>query len=264
MSKEKKQEEKKNVRPKKSDNFARNFLLTLLGFFIIVVFISKYEEKTMMNLPVQDEQSNEKSEQNTNNYVPSLGEDIMSFAPDEMATEEVVASSIANSVKIKEEKKEIDTEHQSPYEQELDKEEKTKQQSLLDQQKNNDNFTNKINSYRLFLQNANKLIAKFNKGESSANELIIFNSIQHPSKVDAVVTLINEYNDFLAKTDSSSGDVVQNNFYQKILNKFVKIRKISEYEKAKKQLEEKISDILPIFVDYVYSQELLDNFIVNK
>lgn len=263
MSKEKKQEEKKRVKPKKSDNFVRNFLLTLFGFFIIVIFISKYEEKTVMNLPAKDEQSNEESGQNTNNYVPSLGEDIMSFAPDEMATEAMVASS-ADNVKIKEEKKEADTEHQSPYEQELDKEEKTKQQSLLDQQKSNDNFSNKINSYRLFLQNANKLVAKFYKGESSANELIIFNSIAHPLKVDAVVTLINEYNNFLAKTDSSSGDVVQNNFYQKILNRFVKIRKISEYEKAKKQLEEKISDILPIFVDYVYSQELLDNFVVNK
>lgn len=263
MSKEKKQEEKKNVKPKKSDNFARNFLLTLFGFFIIVVFISKYEEKKVMNLPSRDEQSDEKSEQDVNNYVPSLGEDIMSFAPDEMATEEMLASS-ADSVKIKEEKVKTDTEHQSPYEQELDKEEKTKQQSLIDQQKSNDNFTNKINSYRLFLQNANKLVAKFHKGESSANELIIFNSIQHPSKVDVVVNLINEYNDFLVKVDSSNGDVLQNNFYQKILNKFVKIRKISEYEKTKKQLEEKISDILPIFVDYVYSQELLDNFVVSK
>lgn len=263
MSKEKKQEEKKNVRPRKSDNFARNFLLTLLGFFIIVVFISKYEEKKEMSLPSKDEQGNEKSEQDANNYVPNLGEDIMSFAPDEMATEEVVTSS-ADSVKIKEEKTKTDTEHQSPYEQELDKEEKAKQQSLIDQQKSNDNFINKINSYRLFLQNANKLVAKFHKGESTANELIIFNSIQHPLKVDAVVTLINEYNDFLLKTNHSSGDVVQNDFYQKILNKFVKIRKISEYEKTKKQLEEKISDILPIFVDYVYSQELLDNFVVSK
>ncbi len=263
MSEEKKQEEKKKIKPKKSDNFARNFLLTFLGFFIVVVFISKYEDKKIMNLPTKDEQNNQMSEQDRNNYVPSLGEDIMSFSPDEMVTEEMVIAS-GNSTKINEEKKKTDAELQSPYEQELDKEEKIKQQSLIDQQKSNDNFINKINSYRLFLQNANKLVEKFYKGESSANELIIFNSMQHPAQVDAILIFINEYNDSLGKTDSSNGDVIQNNFYQKILNKFIKIRKISEYEKAKKQLEEKISDILPIFVDYVYSQELLDNFVVNK
>lgn len=263
MSEEKKHEEKKKIKPKKSDNFARNFLLTFLGFVIIVLLISQYAEKKTITLPPQEVKDGTKSEQNVNDYVPSLGEDIMSFAPDEMAVEGAVISS-SNNTKISEDTKKTDTEHQSPYEQELDKEEKIKQQNLINQQKSNDNFINKINSYRLFLQNANKLVAKFHQGESSANELIIFNSVAHPAKVDAVLVLINEYNDSLSKTDHSNADEIQNNFYQKLLNRFVKIRKISEYEKAKKQLEEKISDILPVFIDYVYSQELLDNFVVNK
>ena len=149
---------------------------------------------------------------------------------------------------------EMDKEEEvNPYHEIVDKEAKAFNSSAL---------KSKFNDYRMFISNANRLIEKYKLGESFLPELKIFKEHIHPSYINETIKLLESYNallenDSLDNAEENKSDSVQ----VKLLEKFVKIKKIEPVDAKLVKVKSDIDKRLEVFTNYIYSQKLQDSLV---
>ncbi len=257
-----KSEEKQS--PKKTNsNFLRNFALMLGLIVAAIVVLVKYNPQLFDSFLKEKSSSTEHTlEQNnkldkTNSQESySVGPEppLLSFSPDEGETD---IDDIDDGDLEKEEDMEPETQH--PYEIEIENDELAEQNINSSEQQVQ--FISEINNYRLFLANADRLVTKFRQDEALYNELGVFNSITHPNRIKNILLLLEDYNQMLSNPECEASDKFVDIFSSKPLNKFIKVTKVSKSSEAQKQLKDRINELLPVLINYIYSPELQESFI---
>lgn len=117
-----------------------------------------------------------------------------------------------------------------------------------------------LNEYRLYLANANRLIVNFMQNKTYSSELASFRKHNFPERVDRILYLFDLYNKYLVEANiENNSDAID--LGSKILNKFVKVKKIPENSLAKNKLREEIIQTLDILIEYIFSTNLQDSFL---
>ncbi|MDC0865266.1 hypothetical protein OAP56_04900, partial [Rickettsiaceae bacterium] len=117
------------------------------------------------------------------------------------------------------------------------------------------NFT----EYRLYLANAHKLISKFKSGKNYATELDVLKKQTFPAHIDEIISMLEQYNKVLTDSSSIKADIKPLN--SSVLAKFVKMTRTSEDVYKEHKLKDEIMKRLTIFMDYMFSSDLQENFI---
>jgi hypothetical protein len=126
---------------------------------------------------------------------------------------------------------------------------------------NSSALKSRVNDYRFFLNNANSLIAKYRAGEGSEEEIRIFRKhIYHPMHINEFIKMLDSYNQLLADRPVFA-EKKPVSMQEKLLTKFVKIKKIDSSDAEIAELRSKIDARLEIFTNYLYSQNLQDSFV---
>jgi len=230
--------------------FIKSFLLIILLFAFGVYFVMQNKPEIIENTS-SDKTQNTKISKIDNELVKealessySVGAEppIMTFAPEEETASEVEKESDAT----------IEEEASShPYEEIVAVESKAFDSSAL---------KNKFNEYRIFLNNANSLIAKYKSDENFDLEIKSFKKHIHPAHINETISLFEAYNKLIIKTpveEPKKNDSVQ----AKLLAKFVKIRKVDSVDSDLLDIKSKIDKRLDVFTNYLYSQTLQDNLV---
>lgn len=150
----------------------------------------------------------------------------------------------------------IDTDEEegvNPYHEIVDKEAKAFNSSTL---------KSKFNDYRMYISNANRLIEKYKFGKYFLPELKIFKEHIHPSYINQTIKLLKSYSTLLE--NNSLDDMEENksdSIQMKLLEKFVKIKKIEPMDAKLAKIKSDIDLRLEVFTNYIYSQKLQDSFV---
>ncbi|RTK92399.1 MAG: hypothetical protein EKK61_04600 [Rickettsiales bacterium] len=123
-----------------------------------------------------------------------------------------------------------------------------------------DDLNKKIDQYRIFLANADRMISKFRNNENYALELENFNSMEHPEEIKNILNMLKIYNDQLMQEQSITQEMIlfpNNNF----LSKIIKITKISVEDNKHLEMKKQILERLIIFSDYIYAADLQNKFL---
>lgn len=156
-------------------------------------------------------------------------------------------------VQIEPEEEEVIEEVANPYIEIIDVEAKAFDNSALKA---------KINDYRIFLSNANKLIEKYKANQNFTTELNIFKDPIHPTHINETIKLLESYNTLLAKKSNNIVNQVKTDtFLKKLFAKFVKIKKVEHNDEELLKVKANIDERLDTFTDYIYSQKLQDNLV---
>jgi len=117
-----------------------------------------------------------------------------------------------------------------------------------------------LDEYRLYLANANRLIANFKADQPYGAELTKLKAHKLPAHSKKIIVLLEEYNTYLANTESLENQEVEP-FDSALLSKFVKIKKVPLKNKKQEDLKQDIEMQLKMFVDYLYSDDLQNSFV---
>ena len=110
--------------------------------------------------------------------------------------------------------------------------------------------------------NAPKLIEKYKAGESFAPELKIFKEHIHPAHINETIKLLESYNTILENNSLDNTDDNQSDSLQvKLLEKFVKIKKIEPVDNKLVKIKSDIGKRFEVFMNYIYSQNLQDSLV---
>jgi hypothetical protein len=239
----------KNIAPvKKQRNFLKNLVCVTLLVIFAAVLLGKERLASVKNMFFAQEKSaaivadNELiQEALEESYSVGAEPPLLSFAPEE-------ASETSDDYT------EEDLEEINPYvtiiEEEADPSESTKLIML----------NHNLNEYRLYIANANKLIDKFKADKSYELELQILKKRLMPGRVEAVVLLLEAYNQQLVKNQTITNNVVKP-FDSKVLAQFLTIKKIPSEQQGQKSSKDEISKSLNILRDYIFSSELQGSFL---
>ena len=141
----------------------------------------------------------------------------------------------------------------NPYHEIVDKEAKAFNSSAL---------KSKFNDYRMFISNASKLIEKYKAGESFLPEMKIFKEHIHPAHINETIKLLESYNTLLENDSLDNADEIKSDSIQvKLLEKFVKIKKIEPEDSKLVKIKSDIDKRLEVFTNYIYSQKLQDSLV---
>jgi hypothetical protein len=258
MTEKIKSKEKKSY-PPSNRNFARNFAL-ILGFILIaIVFLLKYNPQLLdgffkqKSLPVTQpvEQIDKDKSASEESYSVGPEPPLLSFAPE---GSEVILDDEDSATE-----EDVESQEQHPYEIEVERDEFAEQNA--DSSEKQAKLVSVLNNYRLFLANADELIAKFRQDKVFYNELIVFNSSTHPERIKNILFLLEDYNKMLSNMECVATDKFVKFFSSKPWNKFIKITKICKGSEDRKQLKDEINKNLDVFINYIYSLELQESFI---
>ena len=251
MTEKIKSKEKKNS-PQSNRNFSRNFALTLGFILVAIIFLVKYNPQLLdgffkqKSLPVdKDKSASEES------YSVGPEPPLLSFSPE--------GSEVVLDDEDRETEEDVELEEQHPYEIEVERDEFVKQNA--DSSEKQAKLVSVLNNYRLFLANADELLAKFRQDKVFYNELKIFNSSSHPERIKNTLFLLEDYNKMLSNMECVANDKFVKIFSSKPWNKFIKITKICKASEERKQLKDEINKDLAVFINYIYSLELQESFI---
>jgi len=258
MTEKIKSEEKRSSPKKNNNNFIRNFALTLGLILAAIIFLVKYNPELLDSFlkgkssPVKQpvEQIDKDKSAPEESYSVGPKPPLLSFAP------ESELDSDDEDLEIEED---VEPEAQHPYEIEIEKDELVEQGA--DSPENRARLVSELNNYRLFLANADELVAKFKQDKVFYNELKVFNSIAHPDMIKNTLFLLEDYNKMLSNPECETTDKFVEIFSSKPWNKFIKVTKISKASEDQKQLKDGISANLAVFINYIYSAQLQESFI---
>lgn len=128
----------------------------------------------------------------------------------------------------------------------------------------------KLNDYRIFLANSNRMLEKYRAEQDFANELTFFQKYPHPESVNEIIEVFEQYlylkielaeqNQIIEDEDS----VNFSTFLEKFLKKFIHIKKIPKQQQEIAKLRALIAKKLPILINYLYAEELQDSLIYNN
>lgn len=136
--------------------------------------------------------------------------------------------------------------------------EETKELEEEIQSKNYSSST--LSDYRVYLANATKLLSKIEKNKEYKEELSIFNQLQHPQRVKSILNEIEELIIALDELNSNTTNEI-NPFNYEFLSKMIKIKRVKNKGVAYQMIQDKINDNIKLLWDYVYSEQLQNNFI---
>ena len=206
---------------KQGGNFIKSFLL-ITALFVMGIYLVMQARPDLVENIYPNKTQNTNTPEIDNELVKealegsySVGAEppVMSFAPE--AEEESVPEIEKESDAAIEED---DSSH--PYEEIVDVEAKAFDSSAL---------KNKFNEYRIFLNNANNIIAKHESGDNSDLEIKLFKKHIHPAHINETISLFEAYNKLLIKTPAEEPKK-PSSVQAKLLEKFVKIRKIDSVD----------------------------------
>ncbi len=239
---------------KQGGKFIKSLLLLTLLFMVGIYFVMKNRPDVIENIYPNKTQNTNKPEID-NELVKEALEDsysvgaeppIMIFSPEE---EE---ESVFSEVEQESDDATIEGEESShPYEEIVEVEAKAFDSSAL---------KSKFNDYRIFLNNANSLIAKYKSGENSDLEIKSFKKHIHPAHINETISLLEAYNELLMKAPVEEPRKL-NSVQAKLLAKFVKIKKVDSVDSEVLEIKSKIDKRLDVFTNYLYSQSLQDNLV---
>jgi hypothetical protein len=232
---------------KKKRNCLRNLIFATLLVIFGAVLLGKERLGFIKDMLFTQEKNTEIVADNElvqealeENYSAGAEPPLLSFAPEDSESND--------------DDNEEDLEEVNPYvtiiEEEADPSESTKIIML----------NHNLNEYRLYITNANKLIDKFKADKSYELELQVLKKRLMPGRVEAVVSLLEAYNQQLVKNQTITNDVVKP-FDSKVLAQFVTIKKIPSGQEDQKNLKDEISKSLNVLKDYIFSSELQDSFL---
>ena len=120
-----------------------------------------------------------------------------------------------------------------------------------------------INNYRDYLSNINSLISNFLRDKVYSNQIAYVRMLNLPPSINAVLELLEEYNiNYLVSQEQKYVEVFPQD--QKILGKFIKVKRLNDSVKNKKLLRANIINNLEAFQDYIYSEELQKIFMGQR
>ncbi|MCF8494101.1 MAG: hypothetical protein K9G65_01720 [Rickettsiaceae bacterium] len=258
MTEKIKSKEKKS-HPQSNRNFSRNFALTLGFILVAIVFLVKYNPQLLdgflkqKSLPINHlgEQIDKENSASEESYSVGPEPPLLSFSPE--------GSEVVLDEEDRQTEEDVESEEPHPYEIEVERDEFAKQNANSSEKQAK--LVSVLNNYRLFLANADELIAKFRQDKVFYNELKVFNSSFHPEKIKNTLFLLEEYNKMLSNMECVATDKFVKIFSSKPWNKFIKITKICKASEDRKQLKDKINKDLAEFINYIYSLELQESFI---
>jgi len=233
---------------KKKRNCLRNLIFATLLVIFGAVLLGKERLGFIKDMLFTQEKNTEIVADNElvqealeENYSAGAEPTLLSFAPEELS-------------ESSDDDNEENLEEVNPYvtiiEEEADPSESTKIIML----------NHNLNEYRLYITNANKLIDKFKADKSYELELQVLKKRLMPGRVEAVVSLLEAYNQQLVKNQTITNNVVKP-FDSKVLAQFVTIKKIPSGQEDQKNLKDEISKSLNVLKDYIFSSELQDSFL---
>lgn len=240
--------EQNNSPIKKQQNFRRNLICITLLVIFGAVLLGKERLGFIKDMIFTQEKSSEVIADNKfiqealeENYSVGAEPPLVSFAPEEFSK--------TSDTDAEEELEEID-----PYVIIIEEEGEPSDSTNSVMLKHN------LNEYRLYIANANKLIDKFKADKSYELEMQILKKRQLPERVEAVVLLLEAYNQQLMNKQTITDEVIKP-FDSKILAQFVTIKKIPSVQQDQKTQKEVISKNINILKGYIFSSELQDSFL---
>lgn len=122
-----------------------------------------------------------------------------------------------------------------------------------------------FDEYRVYLENANRLLVKFAGDEIYSEELEVIKSVQFSSsEAQEVLMLLEVYNKHLVEQGPVTSEVVDIKLLDsEVLEKIVKIKKVRMSNVDQRELKEKIEAKLNVLMDYIFSESLQKLF-MNK
>lgn len=124
---------------------------------------------------------------------------------------------------------------------------------------------NRLDHYRDFIANANDMIKKYQHEEDISIELKNFKKQVHPGYISEIIRLFESYNKLQSeralKAERITQDEQAKTISDRLISKFIKIRKLDEGDRDFSQVKAEINSRLASFNEYLYSQELQDIFI---
>ena len=258
MTEKIKSKEKKSY-PKSNSNFFRNFALILGGVLVVFGFWVKYNPQLLdgffkqksLSIKQTVEQMDKDKSASEENYSVGPEPPLLSFAPE--------GSEVVLGEEELETSEDDVLEAQHPYEIEVERDKFAEQNARSAEKQAK--LVSVLNNYRLFLANADELVAKFRQDKGFYNELRVFNSIIHPDMIKNTLSLLEDYNKMLSNMECAATDKFVDIFSSKPWNKFIKITKICKASEEREQLKDEINKNLAVFINYIYSPELQESFI---
>lgn len=111
-----------------------------------------------------------------------------------------------------------------------------------------------IDSYRLYLFNANKLLVNFFQDKAFTEQWGAIKMVGLPNEIEAMLAMLDEYNtNYLLHSDLGKQQILLNNW---LLDKFIKIEKLPDDYKNKELLRVKIIENMENLINFLYSKEL--------
>lgn len=261
-SEEKQKEEKGNGK------FLKSFLLITLLFVFGVYLVMQSRPDLIENI-YPNKTSNTNSSQDDKQLVQEAIDDSYSVGPEPpmQLFDNTEENKEVNNV-IQQELESLDNNNKqsdgadietdeeeeiNPYHEIVDKEAKAFNSSAL---------KSKFNDYRMYISNANRLIEKYKLGESFLPELKIFKEHIHPAHINETIKLLESYNTLLENDSLDNADENKSDSIQvKLLEKFVKIKKIEPVDAKLVKIKSDIDKRLEVFTNYIYSQKLQDSLV---
>ena len=122
------------------------------------------------------------------------------------------------------------------------------------------NVAKELDEYRLYLANANKLIANFRDSNLYEIELKKLKAHKLPDHIKKIVDLLDEYSTYASEEKSLETTQVKP-FDSDLLSKFIKIKKVPLQNEQQAALKQDIEMRLKVFTEYLYSDDLQNSFV---
>ncbi len=263
--------EEKQKEEKSDGKFLKSFLLIIL-LFIFGVYLVIQSRPDLVEKIYPNKTANTNSPELDKKLVQEAIDDSYSVGPEppiqlfdtekdsKVDTEQELSQELETLVddnkRLDKTDSDMETEEEeaaNPYSEIVDKEAKAFNSSAL---------KSKFNDYRIFISNASQLIEKYKAGESFTPELKIFKEHIHPARINETIKLLESYNTILENNSLDNTDDNQSDSLQvKLLEKFVKIKKIEPVDNKLVKIKSDIDKRFEVFMNYIYSQNLQDSLV---